>query len=107
VGVCRGCGAYTQPRNGKGDAYAYCKDCHPWRDRAPLDARARAAYIEQARFYPAELTGGPDDDTESRKRAVVALSTRVARAVDDYAVSAEILRDVLTTLRSGSVDRAG
>ena len=23
-GVCRGCGAYTQPRNGKGDAYAYC-----------------------------------------------------------------------------------
>ena len=29
VGVCRGCGAYTQPRNGKGDAYAYCKNCHP------------------------------------------------------------------------------
>ena len=22
-------GAYTQPRNGKGDAYAYCKACHP------------------------------------------------------------------------------
>jgi AraC-like DNA-binding protein len=29
LGVCRGCGAYTQPRNGKGDAYAYCKGCHP------------------------------------------------------------------------------
>ena len=29
VGVCRGCGAYTQPCNGKGDAYAYCKACHP------------------------------------------------------------------------------
>jgi hypothetical protein len=28
-GVCRECGAYTQPRNGKGDAYAYCKRCHP------------------------------------------------------------------------------
>jgi Homeodomain-like domain len=28
-GVCRGCGSYTQPRNGKGDAYAYCKACHP------------------------------------------------------------------------------
>ena len=28
-GVCRGCGAPTQPRNGKGDAYAYCKRCHP------------------------------------------------------------------------------
>ena len=29
MGVCRGCGAYTQPRNGKGDAYPYCKACHP------------------------------------------------------------------------------
>ena len=29
VGVYRGCGACTQPRNGKGDAYSYCEDCHP------------------------------------------------------------------------------
>lgn len=29
VGLCRGCGGETQPRNGKGDAYAYCKRCHP------------------------------------------------------------------------------
>ena len=32
-GVCRGCGAPTAPRNGKGDAYAYCKRCHPGRSR--------------------------------------------------------------------------
>ena len=44
VGVCRGCGAYTQPRNGKGDAYAYCKRCHPgaierrWTRERVLDA---------------------------------------------------------------------
>ena len=44
VGVCRGCGAYTQPRNGKGDAYAYCKGCHPgaierrWTPELVLDA---------------------------------------------------------------------
>ena len=44
VGVCRGCGAYTQPRNGKGDAYAYCKACHPgaierrWTQKRVLDA---------------------------------------------------------------------
>jgi AraC-like DNA-binding protein len=44
VGVCRGCGAYTQPRNGKGDAYAYCKRCHPgaieprWSRQRVLDA---------------------------------------------------------------------
>ena len=43
-GVCRGCGAYTQPRNGKGDAYAYCKACHPgaierrWTPERVLDA---------------------------------------------------------------------
>jgi hypothetical protein len=29
VGLCRGCGAYTQPRDGKSDAYRYCKACHP------------------------------------------------------------------------------
>jgi AraC-like DNA-binding protein len=28
-GVCRGCGAYTHPRDGKGDAYGYCRACHP------------------------------------------------------------------------------
>jgi hypothetical protein len=39
--VCRGCGAYTQPRNGKGDAHAYCKACPPGRDRAALDPGAR------------------------------------------------------------------
>src|SRR5947199_4517901 len=27
-GVCRGCGAPTQPRNGMGDAHEYCKGCH-------------------------------------------------------------------------------
>jgi hypothetical protein len=43
-GVCRECGAYTQARNGKGDAYAYCKRCHPgaierrWRRERVLDA---------------------------------------------------------------------
>ena len=47
-GVCRGCGAYTQPRNGKGDAYAYCKACHPgaiqprWTRERVLDGDARA-----------------------------------------------------------------
>src|SRR6202165_6178535 len=43
-GVCRGCGADTQPRNGKGDAYAYCKACRPgaierrWTHERVLDA---------------------------------------------------------------------
>ena len=41
-GVCRGCGAYTQPRNGKGDAYAYCNAprgalSYPRRSREELE----------------------------------------------------------------------
>src|ERR1700735_2686855 len=28
-GACRGCGAPTAARGGKGDAYEYCKRCHP------------------------------------------------------------------------------
>ena len=28
-GACRSCGAPTAPRNGKGNAYAYCRRCHP------------------------------------------------------------------------------
>lgn len=27
--MCRGCGAPTAARGGKGDAYQYCKRCHP------------------------------------------------------------------------------
>jgi hypothetical protein len=44
VGVCRGCGAYTQPRHGKGDAYAFCMACRPgaierrWTCERVLDA---------------------------------------------------------------------
>jgi hypothetical protein len=43
-GMCRGCGAYTQPRNGKGDAYRYCKRCRPgaiarrWTRQRVIDA---------------------------------------------------------------------
>ena len=54
MGVCRGCGAYTQPRNGKGDAYAYCKACHPgaierrWTSRASARRDARVAQAPRA-----------------------------------------------------------
>ena len=47
-GVCRGCGAYTQPRNGKGDAYAYCKACH----RGAIERRwTRARVLEAMREW--------------------------------------------------------
>jgi hypothetical protein len=43
-GICRGCGAPSQARNGKSDAYEYCKACHPgaiatrWTPTRVLDA---------------------------------------------------------------------
>jgi len=46
-GVCRGCGAPTQPRNGKGDAYEYCKACHPGAI-APEWTSARVRYAMRA-----------------------------------------------------------
>ena len=58
-GVCRGCGAPTAPRNGKGDAYAYCKRCHPgaiapqWtRERVREAMRAwNSRYASPPTFY--------------------------------------------------------
>ena len=41
-GACRGCGAPTSARNGKGDAHAYCGEMSSRRDRAGMDARTRA-----------------------------------------------------------------
>ena len=41
-GVCRGCGASTQARNGKGDAYEYCKAVPAGRDRGRTDTGAGA-----------------------------------------------------------------
>jgi hypothetical protein len=56
-GVCRGCGAPTQPRNGKGDAYASCKRFHPGA-RTPMDASACARRCER----------GMTDMARSRRR---------------------------------------
>jgi AraC-like DNA-binding protein len=54
VGVCRGCGAYTQPRNGKGDAYAYCKACHPGpRDGGRAMRRRQACHRRRRRRWAA------------------------------------------------------
>ena len=57
VGVCRGCGAYTQPRNGKGDAYAYCKACHP----GAIERRwTRERVLEAMREWRASLRAAAD-----------------------------------------------
>jgi hypothetical protein len=50
-GVCRGCGAYTQSRNGKGDAYAY-------RKRA-FHTRSRPVFVRHYRELVPMAPGGP------------------------------------------------
>jgi TetR/AcrR family transcriptional repressor of nem operon len=77
-------------------------------DAPRADGRVRAAYRAQVERYLAHLEamlGGEDADV--RRRAVVALSTMVgavlvARAVDDEALSDEILRDVREAVAAGS-----
>jgi hypothetical protein len=65
-GVCRGCGAPTAPRNGKGDAYAYCRRCHPGAI-APEWTRARVR--EAMRAWRARYAAAPSSYDWSRTHA--------------------------------------
>jgi AcrR family transcriptional regulator len=75
-GVCRGCGAPTAPGNGKGDAYAYCKRCHPgaiareWtRERVREAMRAwRARYGAAPSSYDWSRTHARQRGGEALKR---------------------------------------
>ncbi len=69
VGVCRGCGAYTQPRNGKGDAYAYCKACHPGAiERRWTCERVLAAMRDWRELYGQLPTSYDWSRTHARRR---------------------------------------
>jgi AcrR family transcriptional regulator len=69
LGVCRGCGAYTQPRNGKGDAYAYCKRCHPGAiERRWTQERVVAAMLEWRRCYGGLPSSYDWSRTHARRR---------------------------------------
>ena len=79
VGVCRGCGADTQPPNGKGDAYAYCKACHPGAiERRWTQARVVKAMLEWELRYGRLPTSYDWSRTHARRRGGEALE-RLAR----------------------------
>ncbi len=59
-GVCRGCGAPTAARGGKGDAYQYCKRCHPG---AIAPTRTREWVRDAMRAWRA-LYGSPPSSTD-------------------------------------------
>ncbi|MGZ4307635.1 MAG: helix-turn-helix domain-containing protein [Solirubrobacteraceae bacterium] len=74
-GVCRGCGAYTQPRNGKGDAYAYCKACHPGAiERRWTSERVLAAMLEWRARYGRLPSSYDWSRTHARRRGGAALT---------------------------------
>ncbi|MBS1895564.1 MAG: TetR/AcrR family transcriptional regulator [Actinobacteria bacterium] len=78
-------------------------------DAARADARVRAAYRGQVEHYIADieaLLGDPGEE-ETRRRAIAAVSAMVgalliSRAVDDEALSDEILRAVRATVEAES-----
>jgi hypothetical protein len=59
-GVCRGCGGPTAARGGKGDAYEFCKRCHPG---AIAPRRTREWVREAMRTWRARY-GGPPSSTD-------------------------------------------
>jgi hypothetical protein len=73
-GVCRRCGAYTQPRNGKGDAYAYCKACHPGAiERRWTRERVVEAMLDWHRRYDRLPSSYDWSRTHARRRGGEAL----------------------------------
>ena len=74
-GVCRGCGAPTQARNGKGDAYEYCKACNPG---AAAPKLRREAVREAMRLWRSRYGAAPSSydwsRTHARKRGGDALT---------------------------------
>jgi hypothetical protein len=58
--TCRGCGAPTSPRGGKGDAYQYCKRCHP----GAIAARRTRAWVRDAMRAWRETYGRAPSSTD-------------------------------------------
>jgi hypothetical protein len=74
-GVCRDCGAPTQARNGKGDAYAYCKACNPGAAAPKLTREAvRQAMRRWRSLYGAAPSSYDWSRTHARRRGGEALT---------------------------------
>ena len=108
-GVCRGCGAPTTPRNGKGDAYAYCKRCHPgaiapeWtRERVREAMRTwRARYGAAPSSYDWSRTHARRRGGEALKRLQAGEWPAPSTVIDLYGTWAKALADAFAarTLR--------
>jgi hypothetical protein len=78
-GAHRNCGAPTSARNGKGDAYHYCKTCHP----GAIHARWTRARVRDAmRAWQQRYGTRPTSDDWSRTHANRRGGDAVARLAD-------------------------
>jgi hypothetical protein len=73
-GYCRNCGADTSPRNGKGDAYLYCRRCRPGatEPKWPRE-RVREAIRRWAELYGRAPSSYDWSRTHARRRGDEAL----------------------------------
>jgi hypothetical protein len=93
-GVCRGCGAPTQTRNGKSDAYEYCKACHPGAIATRWTAaRVRDAMLAWQHRYGRLLSSYDWSRTHARRRGAQALE----RLDDGEWPPASVVGDVFGT----------
>lgn len=93
-GVCRRCGAYTQPRNGKGDAYAYCKACHPGAIRSRWTREAVLAAMQEWRARYGRL---PTSYDWSRTHALRRGGEALKRLAEREWPAASVVTDVFGT----------
>jgi AcrR family transcriptional regulator len=107
-GTCRGCGAPTSARNGKGDAYAYCSCCRPGA-AAPTRSRAwvREAMRDWERRYGRPPSSTDWSRTHARRRGGEALQRLADRdwpssstVIDLYGTSAAARTDALNASMS-------
>jgi hypothetical protein len=73
-GYCRQCGADTSPRNGKGDAYRYCRRCRPGAaQRRWTRERVRDAMRAWAELYGRAPSSYDWSRTHARRRGSQAM----------------------------------
>src|SRR4051812_4152414 len=73
-GYCRTCGADTSPRNGKGDAYLYCRRCRPGAaQREWTRERVREAMRAWAELYGRAPSSYDWSRTHARRRGAQAM----------------------------------
>ena len=73
-GYCRTCGADTSPRNGKGDAYLYCRRCRPGAaERKWTHERVREAMQRWGELYGRAPSSYDWSRTHARTRGAQAL----------------------------------